>query len=62
MRLTRTKAEKIAAKKRKGALYEQHKQAATTAKFGQRRKPAPVTIKTLDGDVLRVVDQSQVST
>ena len=48
------KARKRAAKK----LNAEHKAANTRAKYGPRGKPAPVTVKTLDGAVIATVSNA----
>lgn len=55
-----TKMGNRAAKKRAAKLNQQQKVANKTAKYGVRGKPAPVTIKKLDGTVIRVTDQSRL--
>lgn len=44
---------------RKRKLNRQRKDAAIRAKYGPTGRPAPVTVKTLDGEVLKIVDQSK---
>lgn len=47
------------ASKARRKLDTQEKQTNTRAKYGAKMKPSPVIVKTLDGDVLRVADQSE---
>ena len=50
-----------AIKRAKRKLNREQKTANTKAKYGASGKPAPVTVKRLDGTVVEVVDQKDLT-